>query len=58
MLIGNLGKNRTRAYDDKQGTKRYVAEVVGDQIVLLDKKVVSLRFKKLNIVSYGSINNQ
>ena len=32
------GKNRTRAYDDKQGTKRYVTEVVGDQIVLLDKK--------------------
>ena len=32
------GKNRTRSYDDKQGTKRYVTEVVGDQIVLLDKK--------------------
>ena len=32
------GKNRTRSYDDKQGTKRYVTEVVADQIVLLDKK--------------------
>jgi single-strand DNA-binding protein len=32
------GKNRTRSYDDKQGTKRYVTEVVGDQILLLDKK--------------------
>jgi single-strand DNA-binding protein len=32
------GKNKTRSYDDKQGTKRYVTEVVGDQIVLLDKK--------------------
>lgn len=32
------GKNRTRSYDDKQGAKRYMTEVVGDQIVLLDKK--------------------
>ena len=32
------GKNRTRSYDDKQGVKRYVTEVVGKQLILLDKK--------------------
>ena len=32
------GKNRTRSYDDKQGVKRYVTEVVGEQLILLDKK--------------------
>lgn len=32
------GKNKTRSYDDKQGVKRYVTEVIGDQIILLDKK--------------------
>lgn len=32
------GKNKTRNFDDKQGTKRYVTEVIGEQILLLDKK--------------------
>lgn len=32
------GKNRTRSYEDKQGQKRYVTEVVGEEIILLDKK--------------------
>jgi single-strand DNA-binding protein len=32
------GKNRTRSYEDKQGVKRYVTEVVGEQMILLDKK--------------------
>ena len=37
-LIHLEGKNRTRTYDDKQGAKRYVTEVVGESIILLDKK--------------------
>jgi len=32
------GKNRTRSYEDKQGLKRYVTEVVGEEIIMLDKK--------------------
>jgi single-strand DNA-binding protein len=32
------GKNRTRSYEDKQGVKRYVTEVVGEELILLDKK--------------------
>jgi single-strand DNA-binding protein len=32
------GKLKTRSYDDKEGHKRYVTEVVAEQIILLDKK--------------------
>jgi single-strand DNA-binding protein len=37
-MIHLEGKNRTRSYEDKQGQKRYVTEVVGEEIILLDKK--------------------
>ena len=32
------GKLRNRNYEDKEGQKKYVTEVVADQVVLLDKK--------------------
>jgi len=32
------GKIRTRSYDDQQGIKRYVTEVWGDTLELLDRK--------------------
>ena len=32
------GKIRTRSYDDQQGVKRYVTEVWGDSMELLDRK--------------------
>lgn len=32
------GKIHTRSYEDKQGVKRFVTEVVGEDIILLDKK--------------------
>jgi single-strand DNA-binding protein len=32
------GKLRHRQYEDKEGQKKYVTEVVAEQIVLLDKK--------------------
>ena len=32
------GKNKTRSYEDKQGVKRYVTELIGEQVLLLDKK--------------------
>jgi single-strand DNA-binding protein len=39
---GNLlyveGKLRNRQYDDKDGVKKYVAEIVSEQLILLDKK--------------------
>ena len=33
------GKLRHREYDDKEGQKKYVTEIVAEQIVLLDKKM-------------------
>ena len=40
---GNLlyveGKLRNRQYDDKDGVKKYVAEIVAEQVILLDKKI-------------------
>lgn len=33
------GKLRHRQYEDKDGVKKYLAEVVADQLVLLDKKI-------------------
>lgn len=32
------GKLRNREYEDKDGQKKYITEVVADQVVLLDKK--------------------
>lgn len=32
------GKLRSRDYSDKDGQKRYVTEIIADQILLLDKK--------------------
>lgn len=37
-MIHLEGKNRTRSYEDKQSQKRYVTEIVGEQIILLNKK--------------------
>lgn len=40
-LIYTEGKLRNRQYEDKEGQKRYVTEVVAEQILLLDKKTKS-----------------
>ena len=37
-LVFIEGKLKYRSYDDKDGQKKYVAEIIGDQIILLDKK--------------------
>lgn len=37
-LVYIEGKLRSRQYEDKEGQKKYVTEVVADQVVLLDKK--------------------
>ena len=41
-LIHLEGKNRTRSYEDKQGVKRYVTEVVGEELILLEKRRIDL----------------
>ena len=37
-LVHLEGKIKTRSYDDKQGNKKYVTEIIADQIILLHKK--------------------
>ena len=32
------GKLKTRSYDDKDGQKKYVTEIIGEHLLLLDKK--------------------
>jgi single-strand DNA-binding protein len=34
------GKIKTRSYEDKDGQKRYVTEIIAEQLLLLDKKTV------------------
>lgn len=33
------GKLRNRQYEDKDGRKKYITEVIADQVILLDKKL-------------------
>jgi single-strand DNA-binding protein len=35
------GKLRNRQYEDKEGMKKYVTEIVAEQVILLDKKAKS-----------------
>ncbi|MGE4567570.1 MAG: single-stranded DNA-binding protein [Bacteroidales bacterium] len=37
-LIYLEGRIRSRSYDDKEGNKRYITEILGDVIQLLDKR--------------------
>lgn len=37
-LVYVEGKLKTRSYDDREGIKRYVTEVVAEQLIMLDKK--------------------
>jgi single-strand DNA-binding protein len=32
------GKIKTRSYESKEGVRKYVTEIIGDKIILLDKK--------------------
>ena len=37
-LVYIEGKIKTRNYDDKDGQKRYVTEIIAEQLIMLDKK--------------------
>lgn len=37
-LVFIEGKIKTRHYDDKDGNKRYVTEIIADQLIMLDKR--------------------
>ena len=37
-LVYVEGKIKTRSFDDKDGQKKYVTEIIAEQLILLDKK--------------------
>ena len=37
-LIYIEGRLRTRSWEDKEGTKKFATEVVGDNLIMLDKR--------------------
>lgn len=37
-LVFVEGKLKTRNYEDKEGVKRYVTEVIAEQLIMLDRK--------------------
>jgi single-strand DNA-binding protein len=39
-LVYIEGKLKTRSYDDKEGQKKYVTEIIAESILMLDKKEV------------------
>lgn len=41
-LVYIEGRLRTRSWEDKEGVKKYITEVVGENLIMLDKKVEGL----------------
>lgn len=41
-LVYIEGRLRTRSWEDKDGTKKYITEVVGENLIMLDKKTDGL----------------
>ncbi len=42
-LIYIEGKLKTRQFEDKEGKKHYVTEVVAEQLIMLDKKTLTVK---------------
>ena len=51
MSIYVEGKIRSRSYDDKDGVKRYVTEIVADNFIMLDKKEENEGIKSSQVAS-------
>jgi len=41
-LVYIEGRLRTRSWEDKDGVKKYITEVVGENLIMLDKKMEGL----------------
>lgn len=50
------GKIQTRTYDDQNGQKRYITEVVADNIQFLDTKAAAERRQTASSNSYSDVN--
>lgn len=50
------GRIQTRSYDDQNGQKRYITEVVADNIQFLDTKAATERRQTTSSNSYNDVN--
>ena len=58
-MVGVEGRIQTRSYDDAQGTRRFVTEVVCDNVNLLESKSQSMaRVQQSNDYSASAYNQQ
>ena len=51
------GKIQTRTYDDQNGQKRYITEVVADNIQFLDTKAAAEKRQTASSNSYNDVNH-
>lgn len=54
MTLYVEGKLRTRSWDDKEGHKRYITEIVGDTFTVLNKKESNIPFNNDDGGNIGS----
>lgn len=52
-LVYIEGRLRTRSWEDKDGVKKYITEVVGENLIMLDKKIDALAHEQGNEESGG-----
>ena len=55
-LVYIEGRLRTRSWDDKDGVKKYVTEVVGENLIMLDKKTEGMQHDDNSQQDMGNID--
>ena len=51
------GKIKSRSWDDKEGHKRYITEIIGDNFVMLDRKTDNNNSEEGKSASSTSVSN-
>ncbi len=50
-LVYIEGRLRTRSWEDKDGIKKYITEIVGENLIMLDKKTESTNHEQENPIT-------
>lgn len=58
QAIGVTGNLQTRNYDDKNGIKRYVTEIIVDEIDFIGKKEKTAENEEVNLDEFLSANDE
>jgi single-strand DNA-binding protein len=56
-LVYIEGRLRTRSWEDKEGNKKFATEVVGDNLIMLDKRTDGPSNPMSNPMSHGPIHH-